>query len=47
VIQGRPIRELPPERPRNVALVVNMSAATALDIEIPFGILSITSRLVR
>jgi putative ABC transport system substrate-binding protein len=47
LIQGSPLRELPPDRPRNVALVVNMKTAADLEIQVPFEILAVTSRLVR
>ena len=47
LIQGSPLKELPPERPRNVSLIVNMKTANTLDIQVPFEILSVTSRLIR
>ncbi len=47
LMDGQPLAELPPERPRKVALVVNMQTARALDIQIPFEILALTSRLIR
>ncbi len=46
LIQGCPLHELPPERPRNVGLVVNLKAAKILGIQVPFEVLSVASRVV-
>jgi putative ABC transport system substrate-binding protein len=47
LVRGCPLHDLPPERPRNVALVINLKVAQTLGIQVPFEVLSITSRLVR
>lgn len=46
-LEGCSLKDLPPERPRNVSLIINMKTAEALDIQVPFEVLSVTSRLIR
>lgn len=46
-LHGATLEELPPERPRNVSLVINLKTAKQLDIKVPFEVLSVTSRIIR
>jgi putative ABC transport system substrate-binding protein len=47
ILEGCPLKDLPPERPHNVSLVINLKTANALGIQVPFEVLSVTSRLIR
>ena len=46
-LHGATIAELPPERPHDVSLVVNLKTAKQLDIKVPFEVLSVTNRIIR
>ena len=46
-LHGVPLAELPPERPRNVSLVINLKTAKQLGIKVPFEVLSVTNRIIR
>ena len=47
LLDGQSLKDLPPERPRNVSLVINLKTAESLGIQVPFEVLSVTSRLIR
>ena len=46
-LHGASVTQLPPERPHNVSLVINLKTAKQLGIKVPFEVLSVTSRIIR
>ncbi len=46
-LSGATLEDLPPERPHNVSLVINLKTANQLGIKVPFEVLSVTNRIIR
>jgi putative ABC transport system substrate-binding protein len=47
LIEGDLPEDIPPMIPRRVSLIINLSVAKKLGIQVPFSVLSQTSRVVR